>query len=187
MRSVHNPMATPSTCPGCLADQGGYDHEAVARARPRDFEDQVLEHVRSGLATGMIGGVALSEGYRARSVRYLASKIVGRSDGRPTPLPPSLTRLSEPTRALFTNTWWNPDTNRARSGVDRIVIATAALEYARAALGVPRRDVDPRKPETKDPRLLELCAESVAAFDALWPRSNAKSPAAPLARPEVLQ
>lgn len=148
-----------------------YDAEAVAKARPPDFDERVMEYVRAGLATGMIAGVALSEGYRARSVRFLASKAVATADGHPTRLPASIARLSEATRALFQGTRWNVDMDRTRATIDRLVIATAALEYARAALAVPRRDIDPRKPATTDPRLLELCAEAVAAFDALWPRA----------------
>jgi len=71
-RAVHDPLATAETCAGCKLQPGSYDHEAVRRARPRDFEAQVERHVREGLTNGQIAGYKLQEGSQRKARRFLA-------------------------------------------------------------------------------------------------------------------
>lgn len=146
-----------------------YDEAAVAKARPADFDDRVIEAMRQGIQFGHVAGVEIRGG-PDRAIRFLAQRVVTQcAQGESaTDLPPSLRRLSASTRKLLEGTRWKVDPNPARAIADRVVVAVGALEHARHRLAVPASATHPQRPTTTDARLRELCEEVRLAWDAFY-------------------
>jgi hypothetical protein len=69
----HLPTARSSAeCPACQGGAAGFDHEAVYRARPKDFDAQVARMVEE-VARGarMMAGVTLHPNATRQAQRWL--------------------------------------------------------------------------------------------------------------------
>lgn len=76
MSLAHDPLGTELTCPACLSGKTGYDHDAVRRARPDDFDRQ-LEHLMRQIARGMpaVAGYTLHTDAPRRAQRWLREQV----------------------------------------------------------------------------------------------------------------
>lgn len=71
MKAVHDPLSPAARCAGCVVDPGGFDHEAVLRRRPVDFDALVVALIREGIAEGKIVGVTLGPHAPGKAWSYL--------------------------------------------------------------------------------------------------------------------
>jgi hypothetical protein len=71
----HNPAVPAALCAACRAGQIGFDHEAVLRHRPANFDARVIELVRR-VANGAtdLDGISLHPDAPKRARRWLAER-----------------------------------------------------------------------------------------------------------------